>query len=367
MTKIAEVLQAMNQICSEKIQEKWDNSGLQWGDTKVNCSGVVVCLDVTKEVVDEAIETNSNLIIAHHPLIFSPLKQISKNGNEVERLAFYCIQNGITVYAAHTNWDKVKNGVSWVMANRIGLENTQILTPESKSLSAVRVLGKSEDLKLVREAWFAADLARIGEYSNCSFTFEGVGTFRPSENANPTLGVANVTQFEKENALEICVSMHDANRAIQIAKETSSYETLAYSIIPLSNTNDDLGFGCIGVLPKPLDLEDFLTLCKTQYACKAIRYNPGEENKTIKKVAVCGGSAVDFVGSAIAQKADAYITADIKYHQFTLADKALTLVDVGHYESEIWAMEYLTGIISKKFHNFAVRLTTINTNSVRYF
>tara|TARA_R110001592_G_scaffold307299_2_gene580648 strand:- start:160039 stop:161142 length:1104 start_codon:yes stop_codon:yes gene_type:complete len=367
MTKIAEVLQAVNNICSEKIQEKWDNSGLQWGDVNEPCTGATFSLDVTLEVIDEAIENGCNLIVAHHPLIFSPLKHISKSGNEVERLAYYCIQKGIAVYAAHTNWDKVKEGVSWVMANRIGLENTKILCPESGTLCNVKVLGKSADLQSIRNAWFDAGLAQIGEYSNCSFTMEGWGTFCPSEKASPTLGSANRTHFEREGALEICIPKAKATVAVQIAKEKSSYETLAYSVIPLSNDNDEIGFGCIGELKESMGLEDFLTLCKEQYGCKAIRYNPGKEINAIKKVAVCGGSAVDFVGSAIAQKADAYITADVKYHQFTMADKALTLVDVGHYESEIWAMEYLSALISEKFHNFAVRLTTINTNSVRHF
>jgi dinuclear metal center YbgI/SA1388 family protein len=367
MTKIAEVLQAVNNICSEKIQEKWDNSGLQWGDTDAICSGVTLSLDVTLDVIEEAQANGCNLIIAHHPLLFSPLKHISKSGNEVERLAFYCIQNGISVYAAHTNWDKVKEGVSWVMAKRIGLSDTKILCPESGALSNVKVLGKSADLQAVREAWFDAGLAQIGEYSNCSFTTDGWGTFQPSASASPAIGQANVTQFEREQTLEICVPNILADKAVSLAKQISSYETLAYSIIPLSNTNDELGFGCIGILPEAMNLNDFLALCKEQYACKTVRYNSGKENSKIKKVAVCGGSAVDFVRSAIAQKADAYITADIKYHQFTMADRALTLVDVGHYESEIWAMEHLTSLISEKFHNFAVRLTTINTNSIRYF
>lgn len=367
MTKIAEVLQAVNSICSEKIQEKWDNSGLQWGDTDETCSGVTFSLDVTQEVVDEALLHGCNLIIAHHPLIFSPLKHISKHGNEVERLAYFCIKNGVTVYAAHTNWDKVKEGVSWVMAKRIGLENTRVLCPERDKLCNVKVLGKSKDLERVRKAWFDAGLAKIGEYSHCSFTSEGWGTFMPSDKANPSLGSADRLQFEREQSLEICIPVHEANKAVVIAQTASSYETLAYSIIPLANTNSDLGFGCIGEFENPLGLNEFLDLCKKQYGTGAVKYNPGKENSNIKRVAVCGGSAVDFVGSAIAQNADAYITADIKYHQFTLADGALTLVDVGHYESEIWAMEYLTALISEKFHNFAVRLTTINTNSVRYF
>lgn len=367
MTKIAEVLQAVNRICSEKIREKWDNSGLQWGDTTVDCTGVTFSLDVTQQVVDEAIEAGCNLIVAHHPLIFSPLKHISKNGNEVERLAFFCIQHGITVYAAHTNWDKVQQGVSWVMAKRIGLENTRILCPETNSLCNVKVLGKSKDLERIRTAWFESGLAKIGEYSHCSFTTDGWGTFMPSSKANPSLGEANRIQFEREQALEICVPLHEANRAVAIAQEQSSYETLAYSIVPLSNTNAEIGFGCIGELKNAMELAEFLSLCKKQFGTEAIKYNPSKEKSSIKTVGVCGGSAVDFVGSAVAQKADAYITADIKYHEFTMADGALTLVDVGHYESEIWAMEYLTALISEKFHNFAVRLTTINTNSVRYF
>lgn len=367
MTKIKEVLQAMDAICSESIQESWDNSGLQWGDDNETVKGVIVCLDVTIDVVDEAIASGCNLIIAHHPLIFGPLKQIRKNGDEVERLAYKCIQNSIAVYAAHTNWDKVEKGVSWVMAKRIGLLNEEILQPEKDGLFNLKVMGTPSDISAIRKAWFNAELGKVGEYSNCSFTMDGWGTFEPSELANPTLGEKNKTEFVRENAIEILCDKKDVGRALAIATETSSYETIAHSIVPLKNTNSTLGFGCIGELQEALCLDDFLALCKEKYACKTVRYNPSRKIKNIKKVAVCGGSAIDFLPAAITRKADAYITADIKYHQFMLADDALTLVDVGHYESEIWAMEYLTHLISEKFHNFAVRLTTINTNSVRYF
>lgn len=367
MTKIKEVLQAMDAICSESIQESWDNSGLQWGDDSETVKGVIVSLDVTMDVINEAIDCGCNLIIAHHPLIFGPLKQVRKNGTEVERLAYHCIQNSIAVYAAHTNWDKVAQGVSWVMAKRIGLLNEEILQPEKDGLCNLKVMGTPRDIAEIRKAWFNAGIGNVGEYSNCSFTTDGWGTFEPSESANPSVGEKNKTEFLRENAIEILCTKKDVSKALAIATETSSYETIAHSIIPLKNTNDTLGFGCIGELKEALSLSDFLALCKEKYACKVVRYNPSEKIKNIKTVAVCGGSAIDFLPTAIARKADAYITADVKYHQFMLADDALTLVDVGHYESEIWAMEYLTHLISEKFHNFAIRLTTINTNSVRYF
>lgn len=367
MTKISDVIQEIKNICPEYIQEKWDNSGLQVGDTQLECRGVLLSLDVTMAVLDEAITNKLNLIVAHHPIIFSPLKSIDKNGSNNQQILYKCIENGISIYTAHTNWDKVSNGVSDIMAKKLGLINRKILHCEEGQFCNVKVMGTETDVLNIRKAWFTAGLGKVGNYSNCSFTVSGEGTFKPSAIANPTIGKANKTEVLKEKAIEILCLNKDVNKAIDIAKKASSYETIAHSIVPLSNKNAEVGFGCIGELPKAMDLTTFLALCKSTFGCKMLKYNPKKENSEVIKVAMCGGSAIDFVKYAIAQKADVYITGDVKYHQFDMAEGALSVVDVGHYESEIWAMEYLSEILKEKFLNFAVRLTTNNTNSVRYF
>lgn len=367
MTNISDVIKEIKNICPESIQEKWDNSGLQVGDTQQKCTGILLALDVTMAVVDEAIEAKLNLIVAHHPILFSPLKSLDKNGNSIQKILYKCIEKGISIYTAHTNWDKVANGVSKVMANKLGLLDSEILLPETGMFSNVRVMGTPEDVGNIQKAWFDNGLGNIGQYSNCSFTVDGIGTFMPSVNANPSIGSADKTEVLTEKVIEILCNNNEVQKAIEVAKKTSSYETIAHSIIPLNNSNDNIGFGCIGNLKSEMSLEEFLAHCKKTFACEIIKYNPKKDKNTVKKVAVCGGSAIDFVKHAISQKADVYITADVKYHQFELAEGALSILDVGHYESEIWAMDYLGDLLKEKFINFAVRLTTTNTNSVRYF
>jgi dinuclear metal center YbgI/SA1388 family protein len=346
------------------LQEDYDNSGLQLGDKKSEIKGVLVSLDCTEQVVLEAIEKNCNVLICHHPLLFKGLKKIT-TATYVERTVRLCIQHDIAVYAVHTNLDNHPKGVNFEISKRIGLMNTKILAPKNAPLYKLSVYTPIAALEAVDAAIFEAGGGSIGEYSACHFRQEGIGTFKPSPIANPTIGEIEVRSEVEEYKVDYLVEAQHLDGVLNAMNSAHPYEVVAHDIILLQNQAENLGAGQIGELPSPCDEKEFLERIKEIFACKGIRYTKFL-NKPIKKVAVCGGSGSFLTKAAIRQGADCYITSDIKYHEFFDAEEQLLLVDIGHYESEQYTSHRLMEILKEKFTNFAIRLSEINTNPINY-
>jgi dinuclear metal center YbgI/SA1388 family protein len=346
------------------LQEDYDNSGLQLGDKKSEIKGVLVSLDCTEQVVLEAIEKNCNVLICHHPLLFKGLKKIT-TATYVERTVRLCIQHDIAVYAVHTNLDNHPKGVNFEISKRIGLMNTKILAPKNATLYKLSVYTPISALEAVDAAIFEAGGGSIGEYSACHFRQEGIGTFKPSPIANPTIGEIEVRSEVEEYKVDYLVEAQHLDGVLNAMNSAHPYEVVAHDIILLQNQAENLGAGQIGELPSPCDEKEFLERIKEIFACKGIRYTKFL-NKPIKKVAVCGGSGSFLTKAAIRQGADCYITSDIKYHEFFDAEEQLLLVDIGHYESEQYTSHRLMEILKEKFTNFAIRLSEINTNPINY-
>jgi|SRR5690606_5354692 len=364
---IQEIIQSLENWAAPALQESYDNSGLQIGDTQQNCKGILVCLDFTEEVLEEAIEKNCNLIISHHPLIFKGIKSISGK-NLIERCIIKAIKEDIVLYTIHTNLDSVIHGVNKEIADRLQLKNQQILSSRNESLVKLYTYVPIANKEEVAQALFEAGAGNIGEYSECSFQTKGIGTFKPSENANPTIGKASGPRENVEEVkLEVIIPFYLVNKVFAALKKSHPYEEPAYEIIALKNQQGDFGFGILGELEKEMELKDFLQMVKENFNLKVIKHTNSPKISKIKTVALCGGSGAFLIGTAKAQKADIYITGDLKYHDYFLAEEEIILADIGHFESEQFTIQLICRYLQKNFSKFAIHATSINTNPINYY
>lgn len=363
--KLAEITTYLESIAPLNYQEDYDNSGLIVGNINDEVSSALVALDCTEQIVDEAIAKQCDLIITHHPIVFKGLKKF--NGKTyVERVVLKAIKHNIALYAIHTNLDHVEEGVSGEICKRLGIVDGKILSPKSGLLKKLVTFCPTASAENVKNALFSAGAGQIGNYSECSFGTEGVGSFKANDKTNPFVGDKGVRHQEPEQRLEVVFKGQDERRVIVALLESHPYEEVAYDIYAISNALTTVGAGMVGWLPEEMEGRDFLQHVKEKMNAKVIRHTQVLP-KRIKKVAVCGGSGSFLLKDAIAAGADAFITADFKYHEFFDAEDKLMICDIGHYESEQFTSNLLIDNIQEKFPNFAIRLTEHNTNPINYF
>jgi dinuclear metal center YbgI/SA1388 family protein len=366
MHTIEEITDVLENIAHPTLQEIYDNSGLLVGSKKQIVTGVLISLDCTEDVIDEAVANKCNLIVCHHPIIFTGLKRLTGN-NYVERTVIKAIQHNIAVYAIHTNLDNILfQGVNEKIAQLIGLKHLNILQPKTGYLKKLVTFVPKDYLPRVEHAIYKAGAGKIGNYSECGFSAEGLGSFKPNQKAKPFLGKAGERHYEKEVKIESIFETWNEQKIIDALLEAHPYEEVAYDIINLSNKYNLIGSGIIGEFDEPIDNEEFLKLLKTNMDLPVIKYTKSNK-KTVKKVAICGGSGSFLTKSAIVQNADAFVSSDFKYHDFFDAEEKLMICDIGHYESEKFTKMLLNEIIVKNFTTFAVILSEINTNPVNYY
>lgn len=366
--KIKKILSVLENWAAPALQETFDNSGLQTGLDSDDCTGVLVALDFSEAVLEEAVRLNCNLVVAHHPLIFKPIKSLAGNSLQVRMLRF-AIQHNLALYALHTNLDNVISGVNRQFALRLGLlpDTLKVLEPVTKKLVKLQTYVPVDYLEKVQEALFAAGAGNIGNYAECSFRAAGTGTFRPKENTNPFIGTAGGKREQAgEYKLEVILPEWQQKSVLQALLHAHPYEEVAYEWIPTLNALQDAGSGLIGDLPKPLPANEFLQLLAVNLGTPFIKHSPLPD-APIHKVALCGGAGAFLIDKAIQQGAQAYITADLKYHDFFLPDGRLLLADIGHAESEIATVQLITEYIKGNFPTFAVQKSQIDINPVRYF
>lgn len=360
-----QVISELEKFAPSVYQESYDNSGFIVGNPERKVTGVLLSLDMTEAVIEEAVAQNCNLVIAHHPILFKPLKSLTGK-NYVEKTLLKALENQVVLYAIHTNLDNVSNGVNYKIAQKIGLENLKILAPTSKNLYKLTTFCPNEYKSYILEAMWAAGAGSIGNYDDCSFQIQGLGTYRPTDQAKPFHGEKNILEEAPEVRLEVLVPLHAKNAVLHALRKAHPYEEIAYYLHLLENENQDIGAGMIGSLPQAMPEKEFLSYLKTQMNLSLIKHT-ALLGKNIQKVALCGGSGFFLLSKAIAQQADIFITSDIKYHEFFDAENRIVLADIGHYESEFFTKELLFEILSEKFTNIAVQISKISTNPVYYF
>ncbi len=364
MTRIKDIIQHLESIAPLAYQESYDNSGLLTGNVNEEVKGILISLDVIEDIVDEAIEQGSNLIIAHHPIIFKGLKSITGK-NYIERTIIKAIKNDIAIYAIHTNLDNVHNGVNKKICDKLELINTTVLAPKNAVLSKLVTFIPTKDVNKVKNSLFSAGAGNIGNYSHCSFTVVGEGEFKPNEKSNPTIGQKGTLEKVAESRVEIILPSHLANQTIQHLKDAHPYEEVAFYLNTLDNINQEIGSGMIGELKAPLEGLDFMHYLKDKMALNVVKHTRILD-KEIKKVAVCGGSGSFLLSKAKSKGADIFITSDFKYHEFFDADGDIIIADIGHYESEVYTKELIYDILSENFSKFALNLSKTVTNPISY-
>lgn len=362
--QVQNIIETLENHAPLALQEEYDNSGLLLGSMSQVIQGVLVCLEITEEVVDEAIEHNLGLIVSHHPLIFKGLKKIT-GSNDSERAIIKAIKNNIAVYACHTNIDQVLGGVSDKIADKIGLIHREILAPLPQQLVKLITFVPHEYAEKVRNALFSLGAGHIGNYHSCSFNVEGYGTFQGTAMASPFVGEKEKLHQEPETRIEVLIPKHAVNLIVSTLKEAHPYEEPAYDLIPLGNEWHQAGFGMIGRLEKPEETTAFLQRIKKCFDASSIRHTRITKQQ-VQRIAFCGGAGSDLLPFAKQKEADVFISADFKYHEFFNATPHTLIVDLGHYEMEQYTKEVFYEIIRKKFPTFAVRISGINTNPIQY-
>ncbi len=363
--RVKEITSYFESVASLSYQESYDNSGLLAGNPNQVVTGALTTIDVTEEVVEEAIKLQCNLIIAHHPIIFSGLKKLTGK-NYIERTLIKAIKNDVAIYAAHTNMDSIQGGVNSKICEKLGLTNCTILQPAVGQLQKLATFVPFDQAEKVRSAIFNAGAGVIGNYDSCSYNLQGTGSFRAGNNTNPYVGNKNEIHFEKETRVETIFPKHLQNKVISALLNAHPYEEVAYDIYPLENKHNQVGMGMVGTLEKPVSEEAFLIQLKKTFNCGVIKHT-SLLGKEVSKIAVCGGSGSFLLPNAITANADFFVTGDFKYHQFFDADKKIVIADIGHFESEQFTKELFYELLIKKFPKFAVHLSKVKTNPVSYF
>ncbi len=364
MIKISNIIKEIEKIAPPSLQESYDNARLITGNRNWACSGALLCLDAIESVVDEAIAQKCNLIIAHHPIVFSGLKSLTGK-NYIERTIIKAIKHDIAIYAAHTNLDNVINGVNKKIAEKLSLKNIRILDRKKGILKKLYTYVPHDHTEKVLNALFEAGAGQIGEYSECSYKVSGHGTFKGSENSEPFVGNKNERHTEPENKIEVLFPNYIENDVLSALKSSHPYQEVAYEIITLNNYHQEIGAGIIGELESPMKTIDFLHFLKERMNTSLIRHTDIIQN-SVQKIAVCGGAGSFLLPKALSSGADVFITGDFKYHQFFDADGKIVIADIGHYESEQFTIDIFYEILINKFPNFAVRKTNVITNPVNY-
>lgn len=362
--RIREIIHTIEQIAPLPLQESYDNSGVQVGDINQEAKGALLCIDITEEVVEEAIALGCNLIISHHPLAFRPFKSLTGK-NYIERCMMKACKHDIVIYSSHTSLDNSKDGINLYLANLLGLQQVQILAPQPKSLMKLVTFVPTGHIESVRSALFSAGAGHIGNYDWCSYSVNGYGTFRAGEDSHPFCGEAGELHTEPEARLEVVLPSFKQNEITQALLAVHPYEEPAYDFYMLENAWQQAGSGIVASLPEPMEEDDFLYHLKDTLRLNVVQHSKYTGRK-IKDVAICSGSGSFLIPQAIRYGADIFITGEAKYNDYYDVESKILLATVGHYESEICSKEIFYDLLSKKYTNFAVNKSGYDENPVKY-
>ena len=362
--QIKEIISVLETMAPLAYAEDFDNVGLLVGDPETKATGILVSHDALENVIDEAIAKKCNMVVCFHPIIFSGLKKINGK-NYVERAVVKAIKNDIAIYAVHTALDNHIDGVNKIFADALGLKDVKILIPKENFIRKLITYTIPENASELRNALFDAGAGTIGNYENCSFNSRGIGTYMGNEYSDPKIGERFEFVENEEIKIEVTFKKHQESQILKALFKAHAYEEVAYEIYQLQNKHQNIGLGMVGELETAMDENEFLDFVKEKMQSGSIRHSEFI-GKKIKKVAVLGGSGSFAIKNAIDAGADAFLTADLKYHNFYEAESKLLLADIGHYESERYTKNYIVDFLQKKITNFAIILSAENTNPVKY-
>lgn len=354
---VRDILGLMETIAPSHLAEDWDNTGLQVGNPDWPVKTVWIALDPLPDVIRSACDSSVDLLITHHPLLFRPQKTIDFS-NSVGHSVYLAARHHLSIFAAHTNLDSAGGGVNDVLAKKIGLQDTTPLhpAPESMCCKLVVFVPPSHESS-VRGALYASAAGRIGNYSCCTFSSPGKGTYRPEEGSNPFSGrVGDVSEAE-ELRIETVVPEKDVEKIVDHLKTVHPYETMAYDVYPLASGKSTTGLGRIGRLNRPIRLDELASSLKRQMQLSALRF-AGRPDLSVQRVAICSGSGSSLLGNFFKSDADVFITGDVRYHDArTVEEQDRGIIDIGHFGSEFVIVDALTNELSRKARHQGLQIT----------
>jgi dinuclear metal center YbgI/SA1388 family protein len=346
-----------------------DNVGLQIGRRSRRVKNVLIALDVTPEIVSEAIQKKVDLVVSHHPLLFRPASSIS-DSNATGSILLSLAESRIALYSMHTNLDSAADGVSFALACALGIQKPSFLAPMKDSLVKLSVNVPDEHVNRVTDAMAEAGAGIIGQYERCSFRMHGKGTFRGSERTRPFLGKPLQVEEAEEIRLEMIVARARVKAVVAAMKTVHPYEEVAYDLYTLENPNPNFGMGAIGDLPRTITVRGFLTKLKKALLADSVRFS-GALSQKVQRIAVCGGGGSELLEQAIGAKADLFVTADVRYHTFHGAAGRIVLVDAGHWETEQVVLPVIASKLrswsASKGENLVVSVSEHSTNPIHSY
>lgn len=362
--QIKDVISILEQMAPLAYAEDFDNVGLLVGDAQANLTGVLVAHDALEEVIEEAIAKKCNLLVCFHPIIFSGLKKLTGK-DYVQRAVMKAIRNDIAIFAVHTALDNHKEGVNKIICDQLGLINPRILSPKTQFIKKLITYAPLKYFQNVLDALHQAGAGNIGNYSQCSFSLSGEGRYMPMPGSTPTSGKIGELAVESEQRIEVTFEAYKQSAVLAALRKAHSYDEIAYEIYQTDNVHQEIGLGMVAELPHEMDERDFLHWVSDRMQAPGIRHS-ALLGKPIKKVAVLGGSGAFAIPAAKAANADVLVTSDLKYHDYFQAEGQLIVMDIGHFESERYTKNYIVDFLKKKITNFAISLSEVNTNPVKY-
>jgi dinuclear metal center YbgI/SA1388 family protein len=362
------VVQLIEKFAPKYLAEDWDNIGLQIGDPSQEVKKILVSLDLNMEVLNEALSLGADMLVVHHTPLFKPLKNL-RTDLPLGRLIAKIVENRMSLYTAHTNLDSTWGGVNDVLAQKLKLRDVEVLSSGwQQKLFKLVVFVPVDYVEKVREAISSAGGGWIGNYSDCTFQLKGTGTFRPLSGTNPFIGEQGKLEYVEEVRLETIIPEEILSKVVKTMLKAHPYEEVAYDLYPLANQGKSAGLGRVGCLAAPLSLADFIDLVKASLSLSHVRYC-GDLNKTIRKVALCGGSGASLIPQAVFAGAQVLLTGDIKYHEAQEAfSQDLALVDAGHFATEFPIVHVVAHFLCQQLakEDVQVFVSRINTDPFRY-
>tara|TARA_B100000508_G_scaffold140465_1_gene141588 strand:- start:723 stop:1817 length:1095 start_codon:yes stop_codon:yes gene_type:complete len=361
---LKEIIDTIEAWAPPSLQESYDNSGLLYGHKDMEVDQALLSLDCTENVVEEAIEKNCQLIISHHPIVFSGIKKLNGK-NYIERTLIKAIRHNIALYAIHTNLDNIKEGVNSMIAKKLGLPQGRVLRPKKGHLKKLVFFCPKDASESVKEALFNVGAGVIGDYDCCSFESEGQGNFRARSKSTPNRGRKGELHYEEELRIETVYPFYLESKLLDALQTHHPYEEVAYDIYTTEIDWKQVGSGWLAEYEAAIPMKDFITTLKKEMNVAMLRHTKFTSD-SVKRIALCGGSGSFLLADAIKAKADVFITGDFKYHQFFDAEDSICIMDIGHYESEQFTPQLLQEFLQKKIPNFATYLSKVNTNPINY-
>lgn len=347
--KHKEIIEYLENWAPKGIAWEKDNVGLQLGFKDELTKGILLTLDVDNDALKKAIDEKCNLIISHHPVFFQSLSKIDLATSKGQLIEL-ALRNKITIYTAHTNLDFTKNGVSFALAKKLGLEKINFLENAPQTQYKLVTFVPEQYVEKLINSLSDAGAGVIGNYTHCSYQLKGKGTFFGLENTNPAVGEKGKLESVEEIRLEMIFEKWNLHKILRALISNHPYEEPAYDIYPLQNRNVNFGFGAVGYLKEKMDLASFVKLVKDKLKVKSVKFTSGNK-RNVQKIGVCGGSGSDLISKAISEGCDAFVTADIKYHTFLDYGDQIALIDAGHFYTEYPIIDELEKRVSEFLGN----------------